>query len=73
MWALLVVIELPLIDDTAAKLVQTQDARGAWVEPAYFRARSKMPAGASSISCRTFATNIMALAQYIAATPVDKP
>jgi PelA/Pel-15E family pectate lyase len=59
--------------DTAAKLVQTQDARGAWVEPAYFRARSKMPAGASSISCRTFATNIMALAQYIAATSVDKP
>jgi PelA/Pel-15E family pectate lyase len=56
---------------TAAKLVQTQDARGAWVEPAYFRARSKMPAGMPSLSCRTFAANIATLARYVAATSAN--
>lgn len=57
----------------AAKLVQTQDARGAWVEPAYFRSRSKMPAEKPSLSCGTFATNIVMLARYIAATTANAP
>jgi len=52
----------------AQKLVQTQDERGAWVEPAPNRARSKIPTGTPSLGSRTFAANVVALAQYIAAS-----
>ncbi len=54
--------------DRASRIVQTQDSRGAWVEPAYYRARSKMPKGTPSLTCRTFANNLVTLARYIAAT-----
>ena len=48
-------------------LVKSLDERGAWVEPAYFRPRSNMPAGMPSLNSRTFATNLVTLAHYIGA------
>lgn len=49
------------------RLLETQDQRGAWVEPAYFRARSNIPRGTPSLSSRTFARNIVTLSGYLAA------
>lgn len=55
------------LEARAAELVTALDARGAWVEPAYYRARSNMPKGMPSLSSATFAKNIVTLAEYIAA------
>lgn len=53
--------------NAAAKVIAGQDLRGAWVEPATHRNRSKIATGAPSIHCRTFASNIMTLAKFVAA------
>jgi hypothetical protein len=53
--------------DQAKAIVAAQDASGAWIEPAPERARSNIPAGTPSLSTRTFTSNIVALAKYIAA------
>lgn len=58
------------------RIMQTQDARGAWVEPASFRARSNLPKGSPSLSSRTFARNMTTLAGYMAVVteaPTESP
>jgi len=52
---------------TVAAIIDAQDERGAWVEPANFRARSDMTKGAPSLTTRTFNRNILTLARFIAA------
>jgi hypothetical protein len=52
----------------AAKIVAAQDQRGAWVEPAHYRNRTKIATGTPSINSRTFAANIVTLAKYLAAS-----
>ena len=51
----------------AAKLVASQRDDGAWVEPASFRARSRIPEGADCLSSYTIHANVLTLARYIAA------
>ncbi len=51
----------------ATRVLESQDDRGAWVEPAPRRSRSRIPAGTPSLSSRTFARNVVTLARYIAA------
>ncbi len=51
----------------AAAVIAAQDASGAWIEPAPRRQRSKIPADAPSLSCRTFCRNVEILAQFIVA------
>lgn len=51
----------------AAMLVASQRDDGAWVEPASFRARSKIPEGTDCLSCSTFQANVLILARYVAA------
>lgn len=52
----------------AARIVEAQDDRGAWVEPAPSRVRSKIPVSTPSLACSTFVSNIVTLARYIAAS-----
>ncbi|MEO2045456.1 MAG: polysaccharide lyase, partial [Pirellulales bacterium] len=56
----------------ASQLIAQQDVRGAWVEPAYYRARSRMPKGMPSLRSATFAKNIVTLAEYLAADSRQK-
>jgi len=51
-----------------ARIVAEQDTRGAWVEPAHYRNRTKIATGSPSINSRTFARNLVTLAKYISAS-----
>ena len=55
----------------AAQVIESLDEQGAWIEPASRRAGSKIPAGAPSLSCRTFVKNVEILAQFIGATSAN--
>lgn len=58
--------------EQTARVVASQDARGAWIEPAFHRDRSNIRKGTPSLHCSTFAFNVVTLARYIAAASADE-